>query len=390
MLRFLTAGESHGKSLLGILEGLPAGLLVDVDSIHYQLYRRQCGYGRGGRMAIERDQIEILSGVRHGYTLGSPISFSIRNKDWDHWRVPMSIEPVEEGADIRPATRPRPGHADLAGALKWQTHDARNILERASARETASRVAGGAFCRLFLSHFGTRIASHVIAVGSERVAEEWETLPSEAVFGLDPEAPLHCADRDAEQRMMKRIDEAREAGETLGGLVEVVAGPIPPGLGSHIQWDRRLDGQIAQALMSIPSAKAVEIGDGVAGARSRGSDFHDAIYYDPPARRFFRKTNRAGGVEGGISNGADLRVRIYLKPIPTLGRPLESADLRSKQPLEAGIERSDTCAVPAAGVIAEAMLAIVLAGSFLEKFGGDSMKETEANYANYMRMLDEY
>jgi chorismate synthase len=390
MLRFLTAGESHGKSLIGMLEGLPAGLSVDIGFINLQLRLRQMGYGRGGRMAIERDQIEIVSGIRQGSTLGSPIAYSIQNRDWDHWRIPMSIEPGAEDADIHAVTRPRPGHADLAGALKFQTHDARNVLERASARETATRVAGGAFCRIFLAHFGIRIGSHVVAIGKERVQKLFENLSSEEILALDPESPMRCADPGAEKRMKALIDEAKETGDSLGGIVEAVASPVPPGLGSHIQWDRRLDGQIAQAMISIPSVKAIEIGNGIENAQSPGSIVHDEIIYRSQAKRFSHKTNRAGGIEGGISNGADIRVRIYIKPIPTLSKPLSSIDLQSKQSCEASVERSDTCVVPAAGVVAEAMLAFVLASAFLEKFGGDSIGEIEGNYAHFMRLLDEF
>jgi chorismate synthase len=390
MLRFLTAGESHGKNLVGILEGLPRGLAVDIEYIHLQLHRRQLGYGRGGRMSIELDRIEILSGVRQGFTLGSPIAYSIQNKDWDNWRVAMSVVKMPDGSDVRCVNRPRPGHADLAGALKYQTYDIRDILERASARETAARVAGGAMCRLFLSHFGIEIGSHVLAIGAERVAKEFENLSCEAIFDIDPESPVHCADPVAEKRMTALIDKIRDAGDSLGGIVEAVASPVLPGLGSHIQWDRRLDGLIAQAMMSIPSVKAVEIGSGISGAQKLGSAVHDPIYYDSGKKRFFRNMNNAGGVEGGISNGADIRVRIYLKPIPTLRNPLGSIDVRTKLDSEAVIERSDTCVVPAAGVIAESVLGLVIAGAFLEKFGGDSLKEVELNYANYIQMLDEY
>jgi chorismate synthase len=390
MVRFLTAGESHGKCLIGVLEGLPGGLLVDLEYINLQLHRRQLGYGRGGRMNIERDQIEIVSGVRQGSTLGSPISFLIQNRDHDRWKIPMSVETAPPGSDIRAVTCPRPGHADLAGAMKFQTHDVRDVLERASARETAARVAGGSFCRLLLKHFGVRIASHVVSIGRERIRAEFEELASEEIFKLDPESPIRCADTEAEKRMVALIDEAQVAGDSLGGIVEVIASPVVPGLGSHIQWDRRLDGQIAQAMMSIHSAKAVEIGSGVAAASRPGSLVHDPICYDAHTKRFFHKTNRAGGVEGGISNGEDIRVRIYLKPIPTLRKPLGSVDIVSKQISDAAVERSDTCVVPAAGVIAEAMLSFVLAGSFLDKFGGDSIKEIAENYSNYTRLLEEY
>ncbi len=389
MIRFVTAGESHGKCLIGVLEGLPRGIAIDTGFIDLELRRRQAGPGRGGRMQIEQDHIEILSGVRQGKTLGSPISFCIRNRDYENWKIPMSVEEAPEGSDLRSVTRPRPGHADLAGALKYQTHDIRDVLERASARETAVRVAGGAFCRLFLDRFGIRIGSHCVAVGSERIAAGFEEPAIEKILVLAA-SPLRCADPEAEKRMMARIEEAEKAGDTLGGVIEVAAGPVPPGLGSYIQWDRRLDGQIAQAMMSIPSAKAVEIGSGIEGARLPGSGFHDEIYYDAGTRRFLRRTNRAGGIEGGISNGADIRVRVFLKPIPTLRRPLMSSDVGSKKAFDAAVERGDTCVVPAAGTVAEAMLAMVLAGAFREKFGGDSVGEIEANYHNYLQLLDEY
>ncbi len=389
MLRLLTAGESHGKCLIGIVEGLPRGVVVDVDFINRQLRRRQLGPGRGRRMEIENDTVEILSGVRHGITVGSPISFMIQNRDYEHWRIPMSVDQVAEGADIRCVYHPRPGHADLAGALKYQTHDMRDVLERASARETAARVAGGGFCRLFLTHFGIRIASHVVAIGGERIAPEYEWPDCQKIFELD-DFSLRCTDPEAEKRMIRRIEEARAEGDTLGGIVEVVASTVPPGLGSHLQWDKRLDAQIAQALMSIPSVKAVEIGAGIDIAQKVGSMAHDEIYYDSQAKRFYRSTNRAGGLEGGISNGADIRARIYFKPVPTLRRPLRSVNVQSKQPTEAAVERSDTCVVLAGGVIAESMLGFVLASAFLEKFGGDSIMEIEQNYSNFNRLLDQY
>jgi chorismate synthase len=390
MIRFLSAGESHGKCLIGLLEGLPRGIAIDVDFINSQLHRRQIGYGRGGRMKIERDQIEITSGVRHGCSLGSPISFTIRNRDWEHWQIPMAVEKAPDAANIRTLTRPRPGHADLAGSLKYQTYDARDILERASARESASRVAGGSFCRLLLAHFGMRIGSHVLAIGKESIEEQLEELSAERILALDPESPIRCADLEAEKRMIGLIDEAKKNGDTLGGVVEIVATGVPPGLGSHIQWDRKLDGRISQALMSIPAVKAVEIGRGVSCARLPGSSVHDEIFYDSEAKRFYHNSNRAGGVEGGISNGADVSARIYVKPIPTLRKALQSVDLQSKESFAAAFERSDTCIVPAAGVIGEAMLAIVLANAFLEKFGGDSIKEIEGAFNNYIRLLKEY
>jgi chorismate synthase len=390
MLRFLTAGESHGKCLTGILEGLPSGLAIDTEFIHSQLRRRQLGFGRGSRMKIETDHIEITSGVRHGKTLGSPISFMLENKDWENWQIPMSTDPVPEGAEIRSVTRPRPGHVDLAGALKHHTHDVRDVLERASARETAARVAGGSFCRLLLLHFGIRVGSHVLAVSSARVPAEGENLSLEAILAISLESPLRCAHPDTEKEMIKRIERAAKEGDTLGGIAEVVASPVPPGLGSHIQWDRKLDGRLAQALMSIPAVKAVEIGDGVAVAQRSGSHAHDEIFYDETSRRFFRRTNNAGGLEAGITNGADLRARIFIKPIPTLRKSLMSIDLVSKKEAAAAFERSDTCVVPAAGVVAEAMLSMVLAQAFLEKFGADSITELEANYENYKRLLNEF
>ena len=322
MLRFLTAGESHGRCLIGVIEGLPRGLSVDAGYINDQLRRRQLGYGRGGRMRIEQDTVQIMSGVRHGATLGSPISFTIQNRDWENWQIPMSIEQPADGSDLRTVTLPRPGHADLAGALKYQTYDVRDVLERASARETAARVAAGAFCRLFLAHFGLHIGSHSIAIGGECIAGNFENLACDRIFEIDPESPLHCADPEAEKRMIALIDRTEKAGDTLGGTLEVVASPVPTGMGSHIQWDRRLDGKIAQAMMSIPAAKAVEIGGGIASTLRPGSAVHDEIFFDPQKKRFYRKTNIAGGVEGGISNGEDIRIKVYIKPIPTLSKPL--------------------------------------------------------------------
>ena len=393
MLRFYTAGESHGKGLIGFLEGLPAGLEIDRQFVDRQLRRRQLGYGRGGRMLIESDRVEILSGVRHGKTMGSPIAFMIANRDWENWQIPMSSDPLEQdhdSVDLRRVTRPRPGHADLPGALKYQTHDVRNILERASARETAARVAGGAFCRMMMEHFGMRIASHVLAIGDVRVDDSFETISFEEILKIendDDTTGLRTADREAAARMITLIDEAGKTGDTLGGIVEVVAEGIPVGLGSHIQWDRRLDGRIAQAMMSIPSVKAVEIGDGIQNAQRPGSCVHDAISYDADSSRFTHETNRAGGVEGGISNGEEVRVRIYLKPIPTLRRPLASVDIETRQPFDAAVERGDVCAVPAAGVVGEAMLGIVLAGAFAEKFGGDSIGEMALNFENYLELV---
>jgi len=390
MLRLVTAGESHGRCLIGILEGLPAGLAIDMDYIDRQLARRQLGYGRGARMSIEKDRIEVASGIRHGRTLGSPISFIIENKDWANWREVMSVGPAPGGGEGGALTRPRPGHADLAGALKFQTHDARDVLERASARETAARVAAGSLCRSFLRCFGFRIGSHVLAVGPIKAPARFWRLDSRRILELDPQSSIRCADSGTEKRMKDAIDKAKRDGDSLGGVFEVLAAGVPVGLGSHGQWDRRLDAQIACALMSIPAAKAVEIGEGVRAAQAFGSAVHDEIYYHGESRRFFRRTNRAGGIEGGISNGEDIRARVYMKPIPTMRKPLMTADLATKKAAQAPYERSDVCVVPAAAVIGEAMLAIAVAAAFLEKFGGDSMKEVEANFAGFQRRLSDY
>jgi len=390
MLRFFTAGESHGKCLTGIVEGLPAGFEVDAGRINLELHRRQLGYGRGGRMQIEKDQVEFTAGIRHGRTLGSPICISIRNRDWSHWEIPMAAEPVPSGTNIRPLTRPRPGHADLAGSLKYQTHDARNVLERASARETAARVAIGALCKLFLRNFEIEIGSHVIAIGSVQIERRSEDIAAGEILAVKADSALRCIDPETERKMMQLIDQAKTSGDTLGGVLEIVATSVPPGLGSHTQWDRKLDGRLAQALMSIPAAKAVEIGSGVAAAAIFGSEVQDEVFYDGTKKAFFRKTNRAGGTEGGISNGSDIRTKVYMKPIPTLRKPLMSVDIVTKQPSEAAFERSDTCVVPAAAVIAETMLAIVLAQAFLEKFGGDSMSETRANFEHYCKLVSEF
>jgi chorismate synthase len=390
MLRFLTAGESHGKCLTGIIEGLPGGLPIDIDCINEQMHRRQIGYGRGGRMKIERDTVRITSGVRNGLTLGSPIAFEIENYDWENWRVAMSVESVSDGSDLRQITHPRPGHADAAGVLKYQTRDVRNILERASARETATRVAVGAFCRTFLSHFEISIGSHTIAIGGARVAKEYFSASSEKVFALDPASEIRCIDPEATLRMMAQIDSAGSSGDTVGGISEIVTACVPPGLGSHVQWDRRLDAQIAQAMMSIPAVKAVEIGNGIAAAGEVGSSVHDQIFYDTEKKKFYRETNNAGGLEGGITNGEEIRIKIFIKPIPTLKKALASVDIETKQSSRAAVERSDICVVPAAGVVAEAMMAIVLTKGFLEKFGGDSLQEIKNNHESYQRLLREY
>jgi chorismate synthase len=389
MLRFLTAGESHGQALVAILEGVPAGLAIDPDAITADLRRRQGGYGRGRRMVIESDRAEILSGVRGGETLGGPIALLIRNKDWDNWQNTMYVgaapPPEATGARRAPVTRPRPGHADLAGALKYDRDDLRDILERASARETTARVAAGAIARQLLARFDIGIASHVTALGGVRVPEPL-AITFERIAALPADSPLRCVDAEAEARMIVEIDKAREAGDTLGGVVEVIARHVPPGLGSHVQWDRKLDGRLAQALMSIPAIKAVGIGLGPRVSDLPGSQVHDEIVLperEDPARDvgITRPTNNAGGLEGGITNGEPLRISAYMKPISTLMKPLRSVDLATMTESPATIERSDVCAVPAAGVIAEAMVSLVVADAFLEKFGGDSIAEVARHYA---------
>jgi len=387
MLRFFTAGESHGQALLAWVSGLPAGLPVDFDFINRELHRRQLGYGRGGRQKIEKDRVEALAGVRHGQTIGAPIALLIENRDWPNWEKALPVEDVAGAEEAqRPLTAPRPGHADLAGALKFNLHDARYVLERASARETAARVAAGAFAKLLLREFGSEVASHVIAVGKVRLerAAAWEEI--QAVCA-NLESPLRCIDAATEAHMKAEVDQVLRAGDSVGGIFEVVAHNVTPGLGSHTQWDEKLDGRLARAVMSIQAVKAVEIGSGVANATSYGSEVQDEIRYDASRKRFVRPTNRAGGLEGGITNGEDVVVRGYLKPISTLRRPLETADLATKQPVKAAYERSDVCVVPAAGVAGEAMVAVVLAEAFLQKFGGDSLVETRRNFEGYQRQL---
>jgi chorismate synthase len=385
MLRFLTSGESHGQGLVTILEGLPAGLSVDFDAITLELRRRQGGYGRGRRMVIESDRAEILSGVRRGKTTGAPVAMLVRNKDWTNWQNTMHVE-AEAPADATGArraavVRPRPGHADLAGALKYDHDDIRDVLERASARETAARVAAGALARQLLLAIGCDITSHITGIGHV-VVPDGTSVSFDAARALAPEAPLRCADTGLERQMMAAIDAAKEAGDTLGGSFEVIARNVPIGLGSHVQWDRKLDGRLAQALMSIPAIKAVSIGDGVDGARRPGSRVHDEIVADPGAAPgspvIARPTNRAGGLEGGVTNGQELRVSGYMKPISTLMKPLRSVDLTTLEEAPAAIERSDTCAVPAAAVVAEAMVGLVLADALLERFGGDSLIDLRA------------
>lgn len=382
--KFTTAGESHGKALVAIVEGVPAGLPIDIAAINHELWRRQQGYGRGGRMKIETDTVEILSGVRHGKALGSPIALTIENKDFVHWQDVMSSKELAvQPKNPRLVTRPRPGHADLAGGQKYQTRDLRDILERASARETAARVACGAIAKQLLAAFGIEINSHVVKLGShpEQLLEKsWEEIAA-----IPNDSPLNCADATSEQEMIAQIDQAKTDGDTLGGVFEVVAKHLPVGLGSHTSWEDKLDGRIARAIMSIHAIKAVEIGEGVANAGRRGSEVHDEIFHNGEA--FNRSTNRAGGLEGGITNGEELRVRGYMKPISTLRKPLASVDIDTKESIDAAFERSDITAVPAAGVIGEAMLAAVLANEMRAKFGGDSVDEMKRNFEGYQHSV---
>lgn len=382
MVRFLTAGESHGRALIVILEGIPAGLTIDVDAIAAELRRRQGGYGRGRRMQIESDRAEILSGVRGGETMGGPIAMMIENRDWPNWERTMhpdaDVPADARGANRAPVTRPRPGHADLAGIAKYGRADIRDILERASARETASRVAAGAIARQLLVRAGVSMTSHVWAIGTAHLPQG-STVTFECAAALPADSPLRCVDADVERRMIEEIDQAREDGDTRGGAFEVIARGVPIGLGSYIQWDRKLDGRLAQALMSIPAIKAVGVGIGPEAAYRPGSRVHDEIVPGGPERvlPLARPTNNAGGLEGGVTNGEDLRVSAWMKPISTLMKPLRSVDLSTMTESPAAIERSDVCAVPAAAVVGEAMVALVLADALVEKFGGDSIAELE-------------
>jgi len=390
MFRFETAGESHGESLVATLTGLPAGIPISLETVNRELWRRQQGYGRGGRMKIETDAAEIVAGVRHSMTIGSPIAIIIRNKDWKNWTEALPVEDSEGGDDKRkPVTRPRPGHADLAGAIKYNFPDARYILERASARETTARVAVGALAKTFLCQFGIGVLSHVIQVGEARLerAATWDELVELSRRG---EVLLGCVDAEAEARMKQVVDQAYRTGDTVGGIFEVVAHNVPPGLGSHITWDTRLDGRLAQAIVSMQAVKGVEIGFASEGAAAFGSRVQDTIHYNREERKFTRGANRAGGLEGGMTNGQDVLVRGFLKPISTLRRPLESVDLTTREPALAAYERSDVCVVPAAGVIGEAMVAIVLAQAMLEKFGGDSLGETKRNFDGYMEQVTNF
>jgi chorismate synthase len=390
MLRYFTSGESHGEALVAFLSGLPAGLKVDQEFVDRELWRRQQGFGRGGRMKIETDKAHILSGVHHGKTIGSPISVLLENKDWKNWQESL---PVAEGdpAKHKRVASPRPGHADLAGALKYNFTEARYVLERASARESAARVAIGALAKLFLRDLGIEVLSHVIAVGAATLETEvpWAQI---RVLWDQPEVLLNCADAEAEQQMKAEVDKVLRTGDSVGGVFEVVVHKAPPGLGTYAQWDERLDAMLAAAVMSLQAVKAVEIGSGISAAHSPGSAVHDEIGYSGKQgfTSFSRAHNNAGGIEGGVSNGEEIRVRGYLKPISTLRRPLQSVDFTSREPVKAAYERSDVCVVPAAGVAAEAMVALTIARCALEKFGGDSMLETLRNFEGYCRQLKNF
>jgi chorismate synthase len=386
MLRFFTAGESHGPCLTAILEGFPAGVNIDIARINKDLTRRQQGYGRGGRMKIEKDEAQLLSGVRWGESLGSPITLRIDNKDWRNWEKRMSPSPEDRDEKIA-VTRPRPGHADLTGALKYHHYDVRNILERASARETTARVAVGGLAKCLLSPFGVQVMGYVTEIGG--IVADHSQLAVEEVFARAEVSPVRLADTQAEEKIIALIDQCKKQGDTLGGVVEVVTTGLPPGLGSFVQWDRKLDGRLGYALMSLQAVKGVEFGLGFTTARVPGSQVHDEISFDP-AKGFVRHSNNSGGIEGGMSTGEPLRVRVAFKPLSTLMRPLHSVDLRTKEPVEATIERSDVCAIPAAAVIAESVVAFVLAQAFLEKFGGDSLTEIRRNHESYLEQVRQF
>ncbi len=398
MLRYFTAGESHGPCLTMIIDGVPAGFSIDVTKINHDLWRRQQGYGRGGRMLIEKDEVQIRSGIRWGETLGSPIALGIENRDWKNWTKKMSAAPGDRDDKIA-VTKPRPGHADLTGVLKYDRADIRDILERASARDTVSRTAVGSFGKQLLSPFGIRVMGYIRSIGS--VASNTEGLTYEEIYARSEESPVRTADKEAEEKMIALIEACKKEGNTLGGIFEVVALGLPPGLGTHTQWDRKLDGRLAQALMSIQAIKGVEIGLGFEMARKRGSEVHDEIFFDPSKMvtegtprivptGFYRGSNNSGGTEGGMTNGAPLVARVAMKPISTLMSPLKSIDLRSKQTADASVERSDVCAAPAAAVVGESVVAFELANAFVEKFGGDSFREIERNYESYLEQIKNF
>lgn len=398
MLRYLTAGESHGPCLTILIDGVPAGFPIDVALINHDLWRRQQGYGRGGRMLIEKDEAQIRSGIRWGETLGSPIAIGIENRDWKNWTKKMS--PLPEDRDDRIAvTKPRPGHADLNGVFKYDRQDIRDILERASARDTVSRTAAGSFAKQLLAPFGIRVMAYIRSIGN--VVANLDGMSYDETFSRAEDSPVRTADSAAESRMIALIEECKKDGNTLGGIFEVVALGLPPGLGSHTQWNRKLDGRLAQALMSIQAIKGVEVGLGFEMARRRGSQVHDEIFFDPEKMvsegtprivptGFYRGSNNSGGTEGGMTNGAPLVVRVAMKPISTLMSPLQSVDLRTKESADASVERSDVCAVPAAAVVGESVVAFELARAFLEKFGGDSLREIRRNFENYLEQIKAY
>lgn len=381
-MRYLTAGESHGRQLTVIVEGMPSGLPVSVEEINLHLARRQKGYGRGKRQQIEQDRVQVVAGIRHGKTTGAPIAMVIENKDWIHWQDVMGIEPLEEGVEVRRrVTRPRPGHADLNGAIKYNLRDMRDVLERSSARETAARVAVGALVRQLLEYFDVEITAHVRRIGSVWVEDPIDSLSVGEIVERTEKSQVRCISEEASLRMMEEIDQAKKDGDSLGGVVEVVADGLPVGLGSHVHWDRKLDARLARAVVSIQAFKGVEFGLGFEAGAMRGSQVHDPIVYE--GGRFRRQSSNSGGIEGGMSTGERLLLRGVMKPIPTLYKPLASVDIETKEPFLASIERSDNCAVPAASVVAENVVAWELADAFLEKFGGDSLKEIEANYSAY-------
>ncbi|MBI4523540.1 MAG: chorismate synthase [Deltaproteobacteria bacterium] len=395
MLRYFTAGESHGPCLTSIIDGVPAGFPIDIERINHDLWRRQQGYGRGGRMLIEKDEVQVRSGIRWGKTLGSPVALGIENRDWKNWTKKMSPAPQDRDETIA-VTKPRPGHADLTGILKYDQPDIRNVLERASARDTVARTAVGSFSKQLLSPFGIKVIAYIRSLGG--IEARTQGLAYEEIFERAEQSPVRVADKEAEEKMIGLIDECKKNGDTLGGVFEVVGLGLPPGLGSHAQWDRKLDGRLARALMSIQAIKGVEVGLGFKMARRRGSEVHDEIFFDPHKMvsegtprivptGFYRGSNNSGGTEGGMSNGAPLVLRAAMKPISTLMSPLQSVDLRSKQPADASVERSDVCAAPAAAVVGEAVVAFELAAAFLEKFGGDSLREITRNYEGYLEQI---
>lgn len=387
-LRYLTAGETHGPQLTAIIEGLPSNLELDFEALNFQLQRRQKGHGRGRRMQIETDTANIVGGVRHGRTTGAPVALVVENKDWKHWTSVMNVEPIEGGDEAkRRVHRPRPGHADLNGGLKYNLKDLRNVLERSSARETAARVAVGAIARQLLERFGIKVAGHVVSIGD--VVAKAPNLPIDELIAQTEESPVRVVDKEAEQKMMDLIDKTKADGDTIGGIVECIVEGLPVGLGSHVQWDRKLDGRIAQAVVSINAFKGVEVGIGFEAGRIPGSQVHDPIMHSPE-RGFYRASNNAGGFEGGMTTGEPIVVRGVMKPIPTLYKPLASVDIDTKEPFTAQVERSDACAVPAASVVMEHVVAWEVAKAFLEKFGGDSIEEIAANLSNYLSQVEAY